>query len=819
MDSLFADLRFALRSIIRRPGFALAAVVSLGLGLAATTAVFSVVNATLFKPVAGVTRPDGLVEVARDVNGERSDVTWQVFEGLREQHHLVSDLAAFALTQVAILGDGEPMMRGALAVTGNYFELLGVRTQLGRTFLPDEATFPRIAPVAVITQEAWQRDLGGDPQVVGRTVSINGVRVEVIGVLANGFTGHHTALLQDVYLPLGLAMPGLPNPETFRVRNQSSVELLGRIADGVSPGAAARELSVVADRVDRETVGQSERPAYQVAVDRWGPLPSTVRGFVAIFLSILLGLVGAALAMACVNVTTVVLARALDRQRELAVRRALGATRGRVVRQMITEVSMLFAVAGVAGLVLASWATGLLNGFVPPVPIPGRLALDLALDIRVYLFSLLTTFGAALAFSVVPALTASRFDIVGALREGSSSDTRARSRLRGILVGSQLALTTLLLVGTALFTRALESIERAQPEWNLDGVMVTGIELELNGTSREAGIAFYEDARLRIAAIPGVQTVSFASKLPIGGRTSFGLVWEAGVDPTPGTGLDASVNRVTPGYFESMGIPMRRGRDFASTDGPQAPDVAIVNEDMARRLWPDRDAVGQRFYFRTQEGRQEFEVVGVVGNSRFVLPGRPPEVQYYMPMAQWYNTTAVLHVRAAPGFGNSVAVPARDAIREAMPTLPVGELTPITRALAVQLLPQRVAAWVAGSMSLFGLILAAIGIYGVTAYVISRRSREIAIRRALGAGTRQVAGLVLRQGLRAPLIGIGVGLAAGTALAVAVGRVGVIPGVELGDPVVLAIAPVVLTIVALASMSNPIRRALGRPMMSALRED
>jgi len=819
MDALLADIRFALRAMVRRPAFAVAAVLSLGLGLAATSAVFSVLNAALFKPVPGVTRPERLVEVARSVGGETADVSWEVYDRLRGERDVVENLAALALTTVSILGDGEPVMRGALAVTGNYFDLLGVRTELGRTFAPDEASWPLVKPVAVITHAAWQRELNGDSSVIGKVVRMNGVPVEIVGVLREGFTGHHTALLQDVFLPLGLDVPGLPRPASLAQPNASSLEMLGRLTRDVSPDLAARALSAAADRMVPEAAASARSPSYVVSVERWGPLPGLVRRSVATFLTVLLALVALALGMACVNVTTIVLARALDRQRELAVRRAIGATRGRLVRQVVTEVSVLFAIAGAVGMLLSWWGTGLLVTFAPPVPIPGRLGVDLTPDGRVFLFALVVTFGAALAFSLLPALHASRFQIVAALREGGSSDTRARSRLRSALVGAQTALTTVLVVATALFGRAIQSIHAAQPEWNLDGVLVSSMDLELNGTTNEAGIAFQHDVRRRIVAIPGVTAVAFAAKLPVGGRSSFGYTYRVGDDAAPGTGVDASLNRVTPDYFSAMGIPLRRGRDFSEADGPTAARVAIVNETMARRMWGEADPIGERFYVWPGESRQEFEVVGVAGSSRFAMPGRPAEVQYYLPQAQWYTSAAVVHVRAAPGFALSVAGLAREAIREAMPTLPVGTLRPITDALDVQLLPQRIATWVAATMGLFGLILAAVGVYGVTAVAVSRRGREIAIRMALGATAGDVARLVLRQGARAPVIGIGAGLAAGAALAFAIGRLGVIPGVQPADPLVLLAAPVLLGLVALAAMFDPVRRAVTRPAMSALRED
>ena len=822
MDILLKDIRLALRALARRPAFAAAAILSLAIGMAATSAVFSIANGVLFKPVPGVTRPDGLVEIARSVQGQQTDVTWQVYDRLRQERAILDDLAALVLTQVSILTADEPVTRGALAVTGNYFDLLGVRTVLGRTFAPDEASWPRVAPVAVISHDAWQRELNGAPDVIGRVVRINGVPVQIVGVLAEGFSGHHTALLQDVFLPLGLTVPGLPQAAAFTESNSSSLEMIGRLAPQISLQRAAAALSAVADRQERETSRAANRPPYQLVVESWGPLPGTVRGGVAAFLAVLLVLVGLALAMACVNVTTILLARAVDRQRELAVRRAIGATRGRLVRQVITEVTVLFAIAGAVGLVLSIWATSLLGGLTPPVPVPGRLGADFAPDARVLLFSLAVTFGTAVTFSLLPALNASRFDIVPALKEGGSSETRARSRLRALLVGAQLAFTTVLVVATTLFSRAIESIQALQPSWNLEGVMVSAIDLELNGTSAAAGRGFLRDARTRVAALPGADAVSFAAKLPIGGRSFFGLVYALGAEPIPANGLNASVSRVSPDYLRTMQLPLHAGRDFAESDDATAPPVAIVNEAMARRLWGSEApgaTVGRRFFIGQGEFRREYEVVGVAAASRLTLPGEPPEIQYYVPLQQSYTSQMVLHVRAAPGAASSLAGAARAALREGMPTLPVPALRPITEALAVYLLPQRMAAWVAATMGLFGLILAGVGVYGVTAFAVSRRAREIAIRIALGATPRDVAWLVLHRGVRAPLIGIALGLTAGVGLSVALAAAGVVPGVQPADPLAMAGTLGLLALIALAAMSDPVRRVVRRPAMRLLREE
>ncbi|MEW5918142.1 MAG: ABC transporter permease, partial [Gemmatimonadota bacterium] len=408
MDALVADLRFALRAIRRRPAFAITAVLSLTLAIAATTSVFSLVNAALFKDVPGVRRSERLVQIARNAGGEPTDVTHQIYSLLREQRGALEDVAALALASASIAADGEPSVRGALAVSGSYFTLLGVQPARGRLFAHNEADYPAIAPVVVISHDVWQREFSSSDDVIGRTVRVNGVPVEIVGVLPPGFAGHHTGLLTDIFLPLGIRIPGLPSPSGFETLSGSSLELLGRLREGVSREVAARELSSVADRYAQTSGEATVTHPYRLQVDAWGPLPAAIRPAVSIFLLVLLTLVALALVMACVNVSTVLLARAAERQRELAVRRAIGARQGRIVRQILTEVAVLFVAAGVAAVFAASWATSLLHGLIPTIPVPGRLGADFGFDLRVLLFAAVLTLGTCVAFSLFPALQSSR---------------------------------------------------------------------------------------------------------------------------------------------------------------------------------------------------------------------------------------------------------------------------------------------------------------------------------------------------------------------------------------------------------------------------
>jgi putative ABC transport system permease protein len=818
MDSLRRDVRYALRAFARRPLVAAGAIASLSIGIAANTAVFGIADAVLFKDVPGITRTERLVEISRDVAGTTSDVTFPMYRYLRAQTAVLDDLAALALESISFAATSEPTVRGGLVVTANYFPMLGVQAARGRLFAPAEAQYPTVEPVVVITHDVWQREFGGAEDIVGRVARVNGTPVRVVGVLPRGFAGHHTGLLVDVYLPLGLAIPGLPDPTTFTRGNGSSLELLGRLHEGVTASQATRALGASADAFARENGEATSGHPYAVRVDKWGPLPATVRAPVAAFLSVLFVLVALALAMACTNVTTILLAQASERQRELAVRRAMGASEGRLVRQIVTEIAVLFAIGGAVGVGAAAWATGLIGGVEPPVPIPGRLGADFGFDASVLIFSLIVTLGSALLFSLPAALHAARFDLFPALREGGASDTKGRARVRSTLVGAQVAGTCVLLAATLMFGRALHATRDLDPGWNADGVFVAPIDLQLNGTPKAAGVAVQRDIIEGLSAVPDIEVAALATKLPGGGRSSFGLVSVPGIEPPQGLpGFDASLNRVSAGYLRAMRIPLLRGRDIASTDDERAPRVAVINETMAHRIWGAHDPIGRSFFIRQPEQRLEFRVVGVAGDVRFSPRGQALEMFYYVPAAQWYNAQVMLHIRARPGHESAAAAAVRRVVRGVDPSVTLTSVRPLTEALAVYLIPQRLAAWVSGAMGVFGLLLAVVGIYGLTAFLVSRRAREIAIRMALGATNRDVIRLLVRQGGRAPAVGLAIGMVLSGALSVAASSV--VAGAKAGDPIVVFGMPTVIAITVAVALLAPMHRVLRASTMTALRAD
>lgn len=558
---------------------------------------------------------------------------------------------------------------------------------------------------------------------------------------------------------------------------------------------------------------------YSVRVEPWGPIPGVIRGPVKAFLAVLSLLVALALTMACVNVTSMLLARASEQQRELAVRRAIGATRFRLGRQIVTEALVLFGVAGAIGVAASAWAVGLLDALAPRLPVPGRIALDFGLDHRVLAFSLVVTLGAGVLFSLVPAIHAGRFGLVPALKEGGGvTGGTTRVRLRTVLVGVQIAVTTLLLVAAGLFTGALRTMRTLNPGWDAAGVQVLELDLELNATERADGQAFHATLLERVRAIPGVASAALAAKLPLAGRSSFGDVWVPGIEPPPGRlGFAAYLNRVSADYFRTLRLPLLQGRDFTAADDQGAPRVAIVNETMARRLWPEGDPVGRRFFIGSAAQRTEVQVVGVVADAKYRSLDEETPNFYYLPATQWYNPQMTLHVRSSEAAAAPVAAAVRQVVRGLDPHLPVATPRPLDRALELFFLPQRVAASVAGLMGMFGLLLAAVGVYGVTAFVVARRTRELGIRMVLGATRNNVIRLVLRRGAVAPAAGIAFGLGAGFVFSRLASQV--VPGVTPGDPFAFSVVPACVVGVALLALLVPAWRVLKRDPLMALREE
>jgi len=823
MTLLSSDVRLGLRSLRRRPVFTLLAIATLTIGVGANAAVFRLIDAIFLQPLPLIREPERLVDVSRRLGGDFGDVSYGVFQAMRAERGIVGDAAAYTTVpaSLSVRDDATPVVRMVLSGTGNYFDVLGVQPGVGRSFAPDESFYPAVLGVVVISDRLWRDQFAADPAVAGRTLRMNGTALTIVGVTPPAFRGHAAGLAVDAYVPVGVAVPGLPTPASLVDARSGALQVIARLRPGISPDVAAQALGGVSTRYLAAAPGRRPSAApetHVVRVDAFSPVPVVIREGVAAFLAVLLGVSGLLLTMTCVNVASMILSRATERRTEIAVRYALGATRKRIVAQLLTESAILFLIAGVTGALLAAWVTPLLMMFRPPLPPGFSLDLDLHANWRVLGYASVVATLCGIVFSIAPALRATRTDLAPMLREHSDDGAPARTRLRGALVGVQMAATIVLLIIAGLFTRALGALDALDPGWNANGVYVTPLDLELNGTNEIAGRTLFGELTHRVSAIPGVRVAAVAAKLPFSGQSSLGPVV---ADGSAGSDLPSDVpayfNRVSPGYFQAMGIQLLRGRDVADSDGPSRPNVAVINAAMAARLWPGADPVGQRFRAGFPPTQTTFEVAGVVANSKVKRLNEVPPNAYYLPYRQRYNTAMTLLVRLDPDAPPATLDAARKTIGELAPGLPVEPLQPLRAALEVYFLPQRIAAWVGGVLGALGMLIAAVGAYGVAAIAVAQRRREIGIRLALGAGRRDLVTLLLSRVMRAPTVGIVTGLVLALGLTWPLRRfLGVVHPL---DPATFSAASLALAAVIVFAAWAPTTRAAKMNPIDVLRRD
>jgi predicted permease len=817
--SLTSDVRFALRLLARSPVFTATAVLSLAIGIAATAAIFSLADGLVLRPRTGVADPATLVDIGRSVNGEGLDnFGYPLFRRMRETTKLLSSVTAHRFApEVMSLGDASASERVfATLVSGNYFEVVGVRPAAGRFFRPEEDSTPGTHPVIVLSHRFWTDRFKTDPGVVGQTVRLNNLPYTIVGVAESGFTGT-TFVGTDFWVPM--AMDASVRASESLLDNHGAVWMtaLGRLGPGVSPQQARDELhSIMQAYLQERNDRRAER--WGVAVARSARIPSPMAGPIVGFIAMLGALTGLVLLIACSNVAAMLLARALERRREVATRLAVGASRRRILAQLMVEGLVIAAVAGALSVPIVVALIAGLTSFQPSLPI--SLAFELRVDRRVMGFAFAVAAVTTVIFALLPALQATRFDLASALHGASATADRRRAWLRQGLVAAQVAMALLLLVAAGLFLRSLQEAGRTNAGFNPDDVDLLQIDPRIAGYRTDAEAIRAVDALLeRFQLVPGVTAVGASKMVPLmsgslglGGLRAPGYV---GLDGTDAINADWDV--VTPGYFAALQVPIVQGRRFTERDRAGAPFVAIINEIMASRLWPGRDPVGQTLYQRAGRDASErpLEVVGVTRTGKYRTIGEAPRNFIYVPLAQQYMPDNAFFVRRSPGASRIADL--RNAVVAFDANLPVTHAQTLREYTALGLLPQRLAAWVAASVGSIGLLLAALGLYGLTAFSVAQRTRELALRMALGASREAVLSLVLRQAGRLAVIGAIAGLA--LAVGVSVLLQSLLVGVGTVDPMAFGVATLVLLMVLLAATWEPARRASVMDPMRALRAE
>jgi predicted permease len=810
---MLLDLRLAVRRLRLSPGFAALAATMLALGIGATTTVFTLINTVLLRPPAAVRAPEQLVAVyTSDYSGPRyGNTSHPDLEDFRAGAAGVLELAGHGMRPLSASTGAESFRTVGEMVTPNYFAVLGVEPAAGRLFGAGDG-----AATAVISHGLWQRRYGGAPDVVGRELRLGGRAFTVIGVAPRGFTGSLRGLGMEVWLQLEAARILEPGRDPLGNRGSRDLFVIGRLLPGADLADAEARLAVVARRLhgaepDAWTDVTGSPRVVTLLPEREARIFPSVRGPVRGFLAVLMGVATLVLLICCANLANLLLARGTARRREMAVRLALGGGRGRLVRQQLVEGLVLAVGGGALGVLCAVWASSLLAGLQPPVPVP--VALDFGLDARVLLFAVGVTLVVTVVSALAPAVRATRLE--GS--EGLRSDTTAggsggrRLALRDALVVAQVAVSLIVLAAAGLFLGSLREATRIDPGFATTGTALLPVVLEAQGYDEARGRAFYEELLRRARALPGAEAASLAQVVPLGmNRLRRGLDVE-GYTPAPGEEMEFGVNAVSADYFRTLGIPLVRGRAFEERDRAGAAPVAIVNQSFARRFWPGVDPIGRRIV----TGDVVREVIGVARDAKYVSLGEQPGPHHYLPWAQAYEADMVLQVRTT---GDPRALlPVLAALARGIdPDLPVDPIT-IEQHLGYALLPQRLGAVVLGAFGAIGAGLAALGLYGVMSYVVSQRTAEIGIRVALGATAGDIRRLVVRRGMGLTAVGLAIGLLG----ALAGGRLvaGFLFGVRAADPLILTAVVALFAAVALAASWIPAYRAARVDPMRALRAE
>jgi predicted permease len=771
VDDFLRDLRYGIRGLLRSPGFTVVSILTISLGIGVNSTIFSLVNAVLLKPLP-VERSEELVDVyGHTVTASTHDSnSYPNFLDYKARTETLSGMIAYTNFFANLSIEGSSELTIGEIVSEDYFRVLGVQPARGRTFLAEDFQAVGSSPVAVLSHGFWQSRFGGDPDVLGRTFRMNGIVYTVVGVVPRSFRGMFPAVTPQMWIPLSMIEEVEPlgnnrtsgastGPTILDRRGRHFLWVKGRMKPGVEVETARAELEGIAAQLSAEYPETNELERVAVLKSNDVAINPDFDRTVAPAGMVLLGAVGLVLLVACANLANMLLARATSRRRELAVRIALGAGRGRLIRQMLTESLTLALLGGGVAMLLALWLTGIIAGYQPPLPID--LGVDIAPDWRVLVFTLVVAAGTGVIFGIVPALRASRPNLVPALKDAGDAQSGARRRveLRDALVVVQVAVSVVLLVAGSLMVRSLGAADDVVYPYDVSRTAYLGLAMEMNGYDAQEAGAFYATGKLRLQALPGVEAVGLTSRVPLSlNNNGFGLFidgHQSSASDRP-YGMDGA--RVDEGYFDALGLEIVEGRGILPEDRDEMRRVAVVTRTMASRYWPGERATGQQF--RLAWGGEPYEIVGVVEDYRVDTPGEDPKPYIHLPLGR-EGSYANYVVRTATPAAPIVRELERE-LRALDPDLVFLETGPFQELADVRLFPIRAGAWLIGIFGGLALLLAVVGLYGVIGYSVSRRVREIGIRKALGAEDGSTLALVLRQGMTM----VGVGFLVGAALAV-----------------------------------------------------
>jgi predicted permease len=819
------DLRGGLRMLRKSPGFTFVAVLSLALGIGANTAIFTIINAVFLHPLP-VEEPARLAEMfTRDTLTVDANVNFQLtptslpnYEDYRDQNTVFSGLAVVTFPiPLNWGGQAEPQQLNASLVSGNFFDVLGVKPYRGRTFIPDGDKKIGGNPEVVLSYSLWTRRFGSDDKFVGQTISLNGTPYTVVGITPPSFKGIVSLGRPDVlWIPITMRdyvltgqLKDLENNRRFRWTS-----IVGRLKPQVGIVEAQAAMKTIAAGLEKEYPRDNKGRTVELYALNESALGINQRKQFSLAGGVLMGVVGLVLLIACVNLANLLLAQSAKREKELSIRAAMGAGRWRLVRQLLTESTVLSLMGGLAGLLVAYWGRNVLWSFRPPFLIDG--SINLSFDARVLGFTVLISMMTGVLFGIIPAIKASGTDVNEVLKTGGRGGALGwtHNRLRGLLVISEIALALVALVGSGLFLRSMQNAQQFNPGFESHNMFQMLFDLGALRYDENHGQQFFRDVVERAKTVPGVANASVSANGVFGGGIS-ATVFREGEQTDPNNrGTLVNLDEVTPGHFETMRIPLLGGRDFTDFDRENTAPIAVINQAMANLLWPGQEPLGKRFAV-VQEPNL-LQVVGVVGTTVVGQIGEDPQPIAYFPMRQKYSPFATLVVRTT-GNPDGLLGTVRTQVQQLDKNLAFTNTQTVQQILGQGLWPARMGAALLGLFGALALILASIGIYGVLAYSVAQRTSEIGLRMALGAQPRQVLRLVLRQGMLLALIGAAVGIL--VALPVARLASGLLYGVSATDPITYAAITLLLMGVALLACYLPARRATRIDPLVALRVD
>ncbi len=803
------NVTLAFRRLRSSPGFTAAAIVTLALGIGANATVFSLVNAVVFRPF-GVERQNELVSLnMRTSKAQFPTLSYLDYKDYRDRNTVLSGLAMYRFIAVNLSRGGAGNLRlWGYEVSGNYFDLLGVQAIRGRVLHPDDDVKRGGHPVAVIDYSCWQSRFGGDPDIAGKKVKIAGMDYTIVGVTPPAFIGTELIYTPEIFVPLAMA-DQIEQGAWLDDRGNDNGLVVGRLKPGVSLKSAEAAMNTIATQLGREH--PKEDAGVSIALSPPGMAGNFLRGAITGFSAVLMAVAGMVLLIACVNLASLLLARAADRRKETAIRLALGASRGQLLRQLLTESLILSIAGGAAGILLAWWLNDLVNVWRPPVDVP--VIPHVAMDTRVLLFTAVVALLTALLFGLAPALESSRASLAGAMKNDAPAERLRRLNLRDILVAAQVALSVVLLVGSVLVVRSLQHALSLNLGFDPQHAAVLSYDFAAQGYDEERGRQFQRRLLDKVRSMPGIEAAGVIDGLPLTLNISnSGVLFEGKPEPRAGDVPTANMYFITPGYLRAAGTRLLAGRDLDQRDGKDAPPVALINEAFARQLLPGENPIGKRFRHRT-DGKW-IQIAGVVEDGKYRSLGETPSPTVFEPMEQVWTTGQTLVARSPLPEAETVRV-MRRAVAELDPSLTVFSDGSLASALGLALFPAKLVAVVLASFGLLAVVLAATGVYGIMAYAVSRRTREIGIRMALGAAPSQVARVVLR---RTALL-LAAGITIGFALAFATGKFfgQILYGVSAHDPFTYLCAIALMAMVAFVACWAPARRAIRLDPLKALR--